>query len=71
MCLCAFLPSSARKIVAVGVREKKKRADWRVKMCVFDLVRACILWFWFVELYERLRLRVLDEMRKHHFLFAG
>lgn len=68
VCIFAF---KCKKNSGCGCQREKKRADWRVKMCVFDLVRACILWFWFVELYERLRLRVLDEMRKHHFLFAG
>ena len=31
----------------VGV--KKKRADWRVKMCIFGPVCACVLCLWFGE----------------------
>lgn len=65
------MPASVKKIVDVGVRGKKNKTEWRVKMCIFDPVRACVLWFGFERLYERLTLRALDEMRKHHFLFAG
>lgn len=52
-----------------GCLKKIKKSGWRVKMCIFELVCACVLSMRSVKLYERLR--VLDQMRKHHFLFAG
>lgn len=65
------MPASVKKNSGCGCqREKKNKTEWRVKMCIFDPVRACVLWFGFESRYERLTLRVLDEMRKHHFLFA-
>lgn len=67
-----MLVSVNKREVDVGVRENtQKKAACRVKMCMFDPVRVCGVWFWFETLNERLRLHVSDEMRKHHFLFDG
>ena len=44
MSVCVYAcKCEKREIVDVGVKKKrKKKTDWRVKMCIFGTVRACV-----------------------------
>lgn len=70
MCGCAYHLCVRKKRNRGCGRQKKKDGLACENVYIWACVCMCVM-LWFERLYERLRLRVMDEMRKHHFLFAG